>query len=75
VIGAISVDKPLDTNYSLEVAQQLMAVISTMIARHVINLETIRLEELRLREENDRLQNELKNKYKILCQRVNTDTR
>ena len=65
VIGAISVDKPLDTSYSLEVAQQLMAVISTMIARHVINLETIRLEELRLREENDRLQNELKNKYKI----------
>ena len=43
VIGAISVDKPLDTSYSLEVAQQLMAVISTMIARHVINLETIRL--------------------------------
>ncbi len=65
VIGAISVDKPLDTSYSLEVAQQLMAVISTMIARHVINLEIIRLEELRLREENDRLRNELKNKYKI----------
>ncbi|MFO7963256.1 MAG: sigma 54-interacting transcriptional regulator [Desulfobacterales bacterium] len=65
VIGAISVDKPLDSDYSLEVAQQLMAVISTMIARHVGNLETIRLEELRLRRENERLQNELKNKYKI----------
>jgi Nif-specific regulatory protein len=65
VIGAISVDKPLDTSYSIDVAQQLMAVISTMIARHVINIETIRLEEARLRDENQRLQNELKNKYKI----------
>lgn len=65
IIGAISVDKPLDTHYSLDTAQQLMAVISTMIARHVGNLETIRLEELRLRKENERLQNELKNKYKI----------
>jgi len=65
VIGAISVDKPLDAGYALDVAQQLMAVISTMIARHVGNLETIRLEELRLRQENERLQKELKNKYKI----------
>ena len=65
VIGAISVDKPLDTNYSLDVAQQVMAVISTMIARQVIKLETIRLEESRLREENQRLKNELKNKYRI----------
>ena len=65
VIGAISVDKPLDANYSLDVAQQVMAVISTMIARQVIKLETIRLEESRLREENQRLKNELKNKYRI----------
>ena len=65
VIGAISVDKPLDTHYSLDVAQQVMAVISTMIARQVIKLETIRLEESRLREENQRLKNELKNKYRI----------
>ncbi len=65
VIGAISVDKPLDSGYSLEVAQQFMAVISTMIARHVGNLETIRLELLRLHQENERLQKELKNKYKI----------
>jgi Nif-specific regulatory protein len=65
VIGAISVDKPLDTAYSLDVAQQVMAVISTMIARQVIKLETIRLEESRLREENQRLKNELTNKYRI----------
>ena len=66
VIGAISVDKPIDVgSYSLDVAQQLMAVISTMIARQVIKLETIRLEESRLREENQRLKNELKNKYRI----------
>jgi len=65
VIGAFSIDKPLDTACSLEVAQKLMAVISTMIARHVINLETIHIEALRLREENQSLRNELKNKNRI----------
>ena len=65
VIGAISVDKPLDTHFSLDVAQQVMAVISTMIARQVIKLETIRLEASKLREENQRLKNELKTKYRI----------
>jgi len=36
-----------------------------MIARHVINLETIRLEKKRLSEENIRLKNELENKYHV----------
>ena len=36
-----------------------------MVARHVINLETIRLEKKRLSEENIRLKNELENKYHI----------
>jgi len=36
-----------------------------MVARHVINLETIRLEKDQLREENRRLRTELENKYRI----------
>jgi len=36
-----------------------------MVARQVINLETIRLEKEHLREENIRLRNELENRYRI----------
>jgi Nif-specific regulatory protein len=42
-----------------------MSVVATMVARHVINLETIRLEKEHLREENKRLRNELENRYRI----------
>ncbi len=65
VIGALSVDKPFDPLYPLEKGKKLLYVIATMIARHVINLETIRLEKEKLREENKRLKNELENKYRI----------
>ena len=65
IIGAISVDKVYDKNYSLEEGKKLISVIATMIARHVINLKTIHLEKEQLREENRRLRNELKNKYRI----------
>jgi Nif-specific regulatory protein len=43
VIGAFSVDKPYDETYDLKQGEKLMSVIATMLARHVINLETIRL--------------------------------
>ena len=65
VIGAISVDKPYDENYPLSQGKKLLSVIATMVARHVINLETIRLEKERLREENRRLRSELEKKYRI----------
>jgi len=65
VIGALSVDMPFDESYSLKDGEKLMSVIATMVARHVINLETIRLEKEHLREENIRLRNELKNRYRI----------
>jgi Nif-specific regulatory protein len=65
VIGALSVDKPYDDTYSLDDGKRLLSVIATMIASHVIKLETIRLENERLRDENRRLQGELKNKYTI----------
>ncbi len=65
VIGALSVDKPYDQKYALKQAEKLLSVVATMVARHVINLETIRLEKQTLRDENKRLLNELENKYRI----------
>jgi Nif-specific regulatory protein len=65
VIGALSVDMPFDESYSLKDGKKLMSVIATMVARHVINLETIRLEKEHLREENIRLRIELENRYRI----------
>ena len=65
VIGALSVDRPFDASYALTKGEKLLAVIATMIAGHVIKLETIRMEKERLREENRRLQSVLKDKYSI----------
>ncbi len=65
VIGALSVDMPFDESYSLKDGKKLMSVIATMVAKQVINLETIRLEKEHLREENIRLRNELENRYRI----------
>jgi Nif-specific regulatory protein len=65
VIGALSVDRPFEKTYSLKSGEKLLSVIATMIASHVIKLETIRLEKERLREENRRLQRVLKDRYSI----------
>jgi Nif-specific regulatory protein len=65
VIGALSVDRPYEESYRLQEGLKLLSVIATMIARLVINLETIRMEKEHLRQENARLRNELENKYRI----------
>lgn len=65
VIGAVSVDKPYDKNYSLAEGKKLMSVVATMIANQVINLEKIRIEQENLRKENLRLRSELETKYKF----------
>jgi len=65
VIGALSVDRPYEASYSLDNGRHLLSVIATMVASHVIKLETIRVEHERLRDENRRLQTELKGKYTI----------
>ena len=65
VIGALSVDRPYEKAYALNKGKRLLSVIATMIASHVIKLETIRVEKEQLREENLRLQGELANKYSI----------
>jgi Nif-specific regulatory protein len=65
VIGALSVDRPYEERYPLREGIKLMSVVATMIAQHVINLETINMEKEKLREENTRLRGELENKYRI----------
>ncbi len=65
VIGALSVDRIYEKGYPLKDGEKLLSVVATMIAQHVINLETIRREKNQLRDENKRLRNELENKYRI----------
>ncbi|MFB0532505.1 MAG: sigma 54-interacting transcriptional regulator, partial [Desulfatiglandales bacterium] len=65
VVGALSVDRAFDEFYSLEEGERLLSIIATMIAQHVINLESIQLEREQLREENRRLRDELSKKYRI----------
>lgn len=65
VIGALSVDRIYEKGYPLKEGEKLLSVVATMIAQHVINLETIRREKNQLRDENKRLRNELENKYRI----------
>ncbi len=63
VIGALSADKPYEESFSLKNGKRVLAVIATMIATHVINLEKINLEQEKLRDENVRLKNELESKF------------
>ncbi len=65
VIGALSVDRTYEKGYALKEGQQILSVVATMIAQHVVNLETIRREKEQLRDENKRLRRELENKYRI----------
>ena len=65
VVGSLSIDRSFDESYSLKQGKRLLLIIATMIAQHVINLETIQLEKNRLREENRRLRDELSNKFRI----------
>jgi len=65
VVGTLSVDRPYDETYSLKEGERLLSIIATMIAQHVINLESIQLEKDQLRRENLRLRDELSQKYQI----------
>ncbi len=65
VVGSLSIDRSFDESYSLKQGKRLLLIIATMIAQHVINLETIQLEKNQLREENRRLRDELSNKFRI----------
>ncbi len=65
VIGALSVDRLYSPEYDLQEGENLLSIIATMIAHHVINLETIYLEKEQLRQENQRLREELGKKFRI----------
>lgn len=65
VVGALSVDLPYDPAFDLKASQRLLTVVATMLAQHVINLETLQLEKEALREENLRLQQQLASKHSI----------
>lgn len=65
VIGALSVDRPYDESYPLAEGEKLLSVIAAMIATHTIYLERTRIEKEQLKAENDRLQLELKKKYRM----------
>ncbi len=65
VVGTLSVDLPFDPESSLKESDKFLSIVATMIAQHVINLETIQVERQQLREENKRLRQELSNKFRI----------
>ncbi|HPL63501.1 MAG: sigma 54-interacting transcriptional regulator [Syntrophales bacterium] len=65
VVGALSVDRLYDDSFSLTEGENLLSVIATMIAQHVINLENFYLEQEQLRKENQRLRGELGKKFRI----------
>ena len=65
VVGTLSVDLPFDPDHPLKGSEKFLTIVATMIAQHVINLETIQMEKQRLREENKRLRQELSNKFRI----------
>ncbi len=65
VIGALSSDRPFDENFSLRNGRQILSVVATMIAKQVSNLEKISIEKDRLKNENDRLKDQLENRYKF----------
>jgi len=65
VIGALSIARTYDKSYPLEEGERLLSVIAAMIATQVIHLERLRIEKEKLKEENERLQAELKKNYRI----------
>jgi Nif-specific regulatory protein len=65
VVGSLSVDRVYDESFRLEEGERLLSVVASMIAQNVINLETIYLEQEQLRQENQKLRDELSNKYRI----------
>ncbi len=64
-IGAFGVQRRYNPDYDLSESIKFMSVVATMIARHVIHLDTVRMEKERFREEKRRLQSELQNRYRI----------
>ncbi len=65
VVGTLSVDVPYADGRDLRESRRQLDVIATMLAQHVVNLESIRLERESLQRENKRLRARLSSKYGI----------
>ncbi|MCG8563841.1 MAG: GAF domain-containing protein, partial [Desulfobacterales bacterium] len=63
VVGAISADRIYEGKQALGHGEKLLSVVATMVAHHVINIETVRIEKEALKTENLRLKSELEDKY------------
>jgi Nif-specific regulatory protein len=63
-IGALSVDRLFEEHVSFEEDLRLLSIISSMIAQAVKLRQNVEMERMVLIEENVRLQNELKNKFR-----------
>lgn len=65
VIGSLSVDRPFDRDYDLKKAEKFLAIIATMLAHHVLNLEEIGAEQEKLRRSNRALREKIARKYSM----------
>ncbi len=61
----MSVDRLYDESFSLQEGENLLSIIATMLAQHVINLENLTMEQEQLRQENLRLRGELGKKFRV----------
>ena len=64
VIGALSVDQPFREGHNPDEDLRLLRIVASMIARAVRLRQSAQEKERRLREENLRLQEELKNRFR-----------
>jgi Nif-specific regulatory protein len=63
-VGALSVDRLFEENVSFEEDVRLLSVVAAMIAQAVRLRQTVQEEQRRLREDNLRLQGELKERFR-----------
>ncbi len=64
ILGTLSVDHPYDTDYDLQEDVRLLSVIASMISRSVMLRQRMEEDKNRLEEENERLNNELRTKFR-----------
>ncbi len=65
VLGALSVDHPFISGYELKEDVRLLSIVASMVSRSVRLRMQFEIDKERLQEENERLQNELHQKFKL----------
>ncbi|MFP4363450.1 MAG: nif-specific transcriptional activator NifA [Spirochaetia bacterium] len=64
VIGTLSVDRPYDEDIDLDDDMRLLSIVASMIAQAVKLRQSVQEERQKLMDENSRLQNELRDRFK-----------